>query len=248
MAKTSLPESELPKKPLREKYQRLYELVVEQLTDWIMDGTLKAGQRINPEEICRQLGVSRMPVRDALKILEENGLVNVVPYLGTTVASLTMEDITELYEMRMALEPLAAYHGVKRITDEEIQELIDVQNTLEDISRLDKEERDVKKIYQYNRLFHQKLYESSGMKRLCKTIEGIWDSIAYLRLRSVYNSNEYPDSMKKEHEAYLECIQNRDADKIRKLIHDNLKKHYNQLEKTYSNYCEKVNGREDSDE
>lgn len=240
MANARLPESELPKKHLRDKYQRLYELVVEQLTDWILDGTLKAGQRINPEEICRQLGVSRMPVRDALKILEENGLVNVVPYLGTTVASLSLDDITELYEMRMALEPLAGYRGVKRINDEEIQELIEVQNKLEDISKLDKDSRDVKQIYQYNRLFHQTLYSSSKMKRLCKTIDGIWDSIAYLRLQSVYNSDEYLDSMKKEHQGYIECIKNRDADRVRKLIHDNLKSHYDKLEKMYANYSEET--------
>jgi len=240
MAKSRLPESELPKKQLRERYQRLYELVVEQLTDWILDGTLKAGQRINPDEICRQLGVSRMPVRDALKILEENGLVNVVPYLGTTVASLTLEDITELYEMRMALEPLAAYRAVKRVSDEEIQELMEVQNKLEDIAKLDRESRDVKQIYQYNKLFHQTLYSFSKMKRLCKTIDGIWDSIAYLRLQSVYNSDEYLDSMKKEHQGYIECVQNRDADKVRKLIHDNLKEHYAKLEKTYAKYNEET--------
>lgn len=238
MANIRLPESELPKKQLREKYQRLYELVVEQLTDWILDGTLKAGQRINPEEICRQLGVSRMPVRDALKILEENGLVNVVPYLGTTVASLTLDEVSELYQMRLVLEPLASYNAIQKISDEEIRELIDMQDKLEEIAAADKETRNAKQIYQYNRLFHQTLYACSGMRRLCKIVDGIWDSLAYLRLKSVYKSEEYLESMKVEHRAYLEFIKNRDAESMRRLQYNNLKKHYEKIEKLYNGTIE----------
>jgi DNA-binding GntR family transcriptional regulator len=233
MARGKTTESELPRKRLRDKYLRLHELVVEQLTNWIMDGTLKAGQRIIPEEICNTFGVSRMPVRDALKVLEESGLVIVKPYLGTTVVSLTLEDIRELYVMRIALEPAAAFHAVSCITDEEIENLIEIQSELEEISRRDSSERDKMQIYNANRRFHMTLYSYSRMKRLCKIIDGIWNNLAYARLKSVYETDKYINTMEKEHGAYLECIKKRDAQGVSDLILKTLSGHYDKLYEMY---------------
>jgi DNA-binding GntR family transcriptional regulator len=233
MAREKTPESELPRKRLRDKYLRLHELVVEQLTNWIMDGTLKAGQRIIPEEICNTFGVSRMPVRDALKVLEESGLVIVKPYLGTTVVSLTLEDIRELYILRIALEPVAAFHAVSSITDEEIESLVEIQSELEEIYKKDASERDKMQIYDANRRFHMALYSCSRMKRLCKTIDGIWNNLAYARLKSVYETDKYLNAMEKEHSAYLDCINKRDAQGVSDLILKALRDHYDRLYEIY---------------
>ncbi len=228
------PENILPQTSVRQKYQRLYELVAEQLTDWIMDGTLKAGERLNTDEICEKLGVSRMPVRDALKILEESGLITNTPYLGATVASISMEDILELFVMRMSLEPAAAYHAVKKITDAQIGELRDIQNKLDAAINMEAPLRDTKQIYRYNRLFHQTLYSFSGMKRLCKTIDGILNSLAYVRIKNVYESSGNLGFIKLEHQSFLEQIEKRDANKVSALLHSTLSDHYARLEKVHS--------------
>ena len=77
--------------------------VLNKLMDWIMDGKLTMGEKLNTEELARQLGVSRMPIREALKSLEKMGLAESVPYVGMRLVSLTQEDILEIYQMRQLL-------------------------------------------------------------------------------------------------------------------------------------------------
>ncbi len=233
MANNKTFEHGLPETSVRHKYQRLYELVAEQLTDWIMDGTLKEGERLNADEICAKLGVSRMPVRDALKILEEAGLITNTPYLGATVASVSMEDVLELFIMRMSLEPTAAYHAVKRITSAQLSELKAIEDKLEAAINTDAALMDTKQIYRYNRLFHQTLYSFSCMKRLCKTIDGILNSLAYVRIKNVYESSDNLSFIMLEHRSFLEQIEKHDADKVRDLLYSTLSDHYARLEKAH---------------
>ena len=233
MANNKSYENGLPETSVRHKYQRLYELVAEQLTDWIMDGSLQEGERLNVDEICAKLGVSRMPVRDALKILEEAGLITNTPYLGATVSSVSMEDILELFIMRMSLEPTAAYHAVKKITDAQISELQAIQEKLEAAINMDAALKDTKQVYRYNRLFHQTLYSFSGMKRLCKTIDGILNSLAYVRIKNVYESSGNLSFIKLEHRSFLEQIEKRDADKVSDLLYSTLSDHYARLKRTH---------------
>ena len=79
--------------------------VLNKLMDWIMDGKLKMGEKLNTEELARQLGVSRMPIREALKSLEKMGLAESIPYVGVKLVSLEQEDVLQIYLMRQLLEP-----------------------------------------------------------------------------------------------------------------------------------------------
>jgi DNA-binding GntR family transcriptional regulator len=135
--------------------------------------------------------------------------------------------------MRIALEPAAAFHAVSCITDEEIENLIEIQSELEEISRRDSSERDKMQIYNANRRFHMTLYSYSRMKRLCKIIDGIWNNLAYARLKSVYETDKYINTMEKEHGAYLECIKKRDAQGVSDLILKTLSGHYDKLYEMY---------------
>ena len=70
--------------------------VLNKLMDWIMDGKLKMGEKLNTEELARQLGVSRMPIREALKSLEKMGLAESIPYVGVKLVSLEQEDVLQI--------------------------------------------------------------------------------------------------------------------------------------------------------
>ena len=100
--------------------------VLNKLMDWIMDGKLKMGEKLNTEELARQLGVSRMPIREALKSLEKMGLAESIPYVGVKLVSLEQEDVLQIYLMRQLLEPLAAGEACKKITEEQIHELEEI--------------------------------------------------------------------------------------------------------------------------
>ena len=139
--------------------------VLNKLMDWIMDGKLKMGEKLNTEELARQLGVSRMPIREALKSLEKMGLAESIPYVGVKLVSLEQEDVLQIYLMRQLLEPLAAGEACKKITEEQIHELEEIHK--EYVPIVEADEIDAKKLYLQNRKFHFAIYSISEMDRVC---------------------------------------------------------------------------------
>ena len=103
-----------------DSYKPLRELVFETLREAIASGRLKPGQRLMELQLAEDLGVSRTPVREAIRQLELEGLVVMVPRKGAYVAELSLRDMAEVFEMRAALDGLAAALAAERITEEEI--------------------------------------------------------------------------------------------------------------------------------
>lgn len=140
--------------------------VLNKLMDWIMDGKLKMGEKLNTEELARQLGVSRMPIREALKSLEKMGLAESIPYVGVKLVSLEQEDVLQIYLMRQLLEPLAAGEACKKITEEQIHELEEIHK--EYIPIVEADEIDAKKLYLQNRKFHfANLFHQRNGQSMC---------------------------------------------------------------------------------
>ena len=99
----------------------LHEVVVSRLRDMIIEGLLAAGNRIHEGELCQQLGISRTPLREALKVLAMEGLVDLTPGRGATVRQLTAKDIQDMLSVLSALERLAGVLTCQQATDEEIR-------------------------------------------------------------------------------------------------------------------------------
>lgn len=97
--------------------------VLNVLMDWIMDGKLKMGDKLNTEDLARQLGVSRMPIREALNSLVRMGLAESIPYVGMRLVTLNQDDILQIYMMRHMLEPMAAEEACRKVTDDDIRHL-----------------------------------------------------------------------------------------------------------------------------
>ncbi len=228
-------EKGLPVKPLKVEYQSLSKLVEGQIINWIMDGTLKVGQRLNIEDLANTLGVSRMPIREAIKSLEKNGLVKSEPYVGTTITTLQGNDIEELYILREVLESKAAEIAARNITDEEIANLEAIQAELE--QTLEREGiSNRQSIYELNRKFHECIYAASHMHRLCEFISILWDNIAFYRLVAAYNEN-YGSKMRMEHRSYIDALKNRDGKLVSSLITRSLQKHLDELPVELQKYC-----------
>ena len=174
--------------------------VLNKLMDWIMDGKLKMGEKLNTEELARQLGVSRMPIREALKSLEKMGLAESIPYVGVKLVSLEQEDVLQIYLMRQLLEPLAAGEACKKITEEQIHELEEIHK--EYIPIVEADEIDAKKLYLQNRKFHFAIYSISEMDRVCAMIESLWDTLSFFKLiygRDVIKNTNGAKNMIAEH-------------------------------------------------
>lgn len=197
--------------------------VLNKLMDWIMDGKLKMGEKLNTEELARQLGVSRMPIREALKSLEKMGLAESIPYAGVKLVSLEQEDVLQIYLMRQLLEPLAAGEACKKITEEQIHELEEIHK--EYVPIVEADEIDAKKLYLQNRKFHFAIYSISEMDRVCAMIESLWDTLSFFKLiygRDVIKNTNGAKNMIAEHQGYIDALKDRDAERLKKSLYDTL--------------------------
>src|SRR5574344_1559079 len=104
-----------------DSYQPLRALVCEHIRQAIIDGTFTRGERLMEIQLAEEMGVSRTPVREAIRKLELEGFVVMIPRRGTYVADISIKDITEVYEIRTALDILAAGLAAERISDEELE-------------------------------------------------------------------------------------------------------------------------------
>jgi DNA-binding GntR family transcriptional regulator len=97
--------------------------VYEKVKDRILSGELQPGARLKDDELARTFGVSNTPVREAMGELEKDGLIETIPYRGRFVKKMSIEETREVYDVRMALEALAARLAVERITESQLAEM-----------------------------------------------------------------------------------------------------------------------------
>ena len=193
-------------------YKPLREVVSDTLRQAIRDGALKPGERLMEIPLAEELGVSRTPIREAIRKLEQEGFVVMIPRRGTYVADISLKDISQVFEIRSALEELAAALAAERITDEEIEALermlVEIGNYIET--------KDMDKIVETDVAFHEVLYKASRNERLVEIIHNLREQT--LRFRTV--SMNQPGRLAKtreEHRLLVEAIANRDGKQARKM-------------------------------
>lgn len=219
---------DIPTTQIKLNNKRMSELISEQISDWIMEGALEAGQKISEDELAEKFGVSRMPVREAIRALCAKGLVQSVPYVGSFVRKLNDAEIQEVYILRSVLEPLACRLSAQSITSTELKQLIDLQDRLESYGKKPISLENSKQMYQLNREFHMGMYAPCGMNRLLQVVDNLWDSIAYLRMRTAMNP-KYPQQMQQEHRRYIYLFEQRNGEMLAAQLGENLKRHIRDL-------------------
>jgi DNA-binding GntR family transcriptional regulator len=133
--------------------------VCQHVRRWILEGDLSADEEINQQELASRLGVSRSPVRDALRRLEAMGLVTITPNQRAVVTSFTLDGMREIFEMRAALEGLAAFHAASLLTPSDLIELDSLANVMAKLP-------DVSAYLQNHELFHDRVAQRAEMPRL----------------------------------------------------------------------------------
>jgi len=140
------------------------EQVTQRLRQAIATGVLRPGERLNQADLAGRLGVSRMPVREALRRLEAEGLVTMQPYKGATVAGISVVELQEIYEMRMALEALALRRSLSNMDDTHLA-------AMEALLRSMDHETDADTWLRSNVQFHDLLYVRADRPLLLETIQ-----------------------------------------------------------------------------
>jgi DNA-binding GntR family transcriptional regulator len=155
-----------------EKHRQLRQWVADRLRTEILEGRRRPGDWLRQESVAREEGVSQTPVREGLKQLVAEGLLEHVPYRGIRVVTLSVEDAEDLYASRAVLEPMAARHAAKEISAEELKELSSLHERMlrcEIPARL-KEYRDL------NRRFHETIISASRRPFLMRTLGNLWSA------------------------------------------------------------------------
>lgn len=191
-----------------DSYKPLRELVCETIRQAIIDGTFSPGERLMEIQLADEMGVSRTPVREAIRKLELEGFVVMIPRRGTYVADISIKDITEIYEIRTSLDVLAAGLAAERITDEELETLnrllVEIGQHIAD--------NDMEKIVEVDTAFHDVLYQASRNERLVSIINNLREQLTGIRGRSMSYPGRLIETMD-EHRSLVDCIAARDVER-----------------------------------
>lgn len=181
--------------------------VTERLRDAIVSGVLPAGTRLVQADLAASLAVSVTPVREALRELESQGLVDFDPFRGATVHQVSLAELDEVYEIRRALIPIAARERVRTITDEEIAEAEAV------VSRMTLRVSDTRWV-EDNRLLHRLLDGTSGQPHVRAIMRRLADvSSLYVGI-SVNTDPARRRRARDDHKALVKAYRRRDADQV----------------------------------
>jgi DNA-binding GntR family transcriptional regulator len=202
-----------------DSYQPLREVVCETLRDAVRRGILQPGERLMEIQLAEDLGVSRTPVREAIRKLEMEGYVIMMPRRGTYVADLSIRDINEVFEIRTSLESLASGLAAERINEDELEKL---QRLLVEIGAYIKS-GDMDSIVRTDTEFHDLLYQASRNSRLVGIISNLREQLTRFRTTSM----SFPGRLKatlEEHRKIVEAIAQGDEKAARKAAEHHMEK------------------------
>ena len=200
----------------------LRELVYEELKKEILTGRIAPGTRMMEVELADEMGVSRTPIREAIRKLEKEGLVTIEPRKGAYASMISTEDMVEILEVRQDLEGLAAYFAANRMQPAQLEELKTVSEHYNEAVTSGSMEDMIK----YDTRFHRIIVDSCHNKILVQMIEQLQELV--LRFRYIYYDNfKRAENMPEEHAAILGAIEKNSPDEAREAadVHiDRLKK------------------------
>ncbi len=198
-------------------YLPLRDVVYNTLREAILKGELKAGERLMELQLASKLGVSRTPIREAIRMLELEGLAVTIPRKGAEVAKMTVKDMEDVLEVREALDELAAKIACNKITEEQLQTLSKVKDAFEESTKT----TDIKQIAMYDEKFHDVIYESTGNVRLVNLLNNLREQIYRYRVEYLKNVEVYPRLIE-EHETILKALQDRNQELVVEAMRDHV--------------------------
>jgi DNA-binding GntR family transcriptional regulator len=197
------------------------------MRDAIISGVLKPGERLMEIQLAEEMGVSRTPVREAIRKLELEAFVVMIPRKGAYVAGISHKDVADVFEIRTALEGLAAGLAAERITADEIEEMERV------ILFTEGEEKDLERIVAKDTEFHDLLYKASRNNRLLQILANLREQIQRFRATSLAVPGRVLEAVK-EHRAIVEALAEHNSEKAQELMTAHIVSAENALFETFN--------------
>lgn len=205
----------------QDAYLPLRDVVFKTLRDAILKGELKPGERLMEIHLAKELGVSRTPIREAIRMLELEGLAVTYPRRGAQVARMSEKDLDDVLEIREALDCLAATRACENMKSDDLRELKGALELFEDaVSK-----RDTRVIVEADEAFHGVIYKASNNPRLMNILVNLKEQMYRFRFEYIKDESTYP-TLLKEHEEIYNALSLKDKVKVAQLTRTHL---YNQM-------------------
>lgn len=190
-----------------DEFLPLRDVVFNTLRQAILTGELKPGERLMEIHLANRLGVSRTPIREAIRKLELEGLVTMIPRRGAEVAQITEKSMNDVLEVRRAMDALCAELACERITDEELQALKVACDAFEQTVRT----RDVKVIAQADVALHDIIVKATGNQRLIQLVHNLSEQMYRYRFEYIKDYSQH-ERLVEEHRIIYNSIVNKDVE------------------------------------
>lgn len=190
--------------PLGLAHMPLRDQIREEIRQRIIDGRLSPGTRIVERELAAELGVSRVPVREALRMLETEGFLEVVQRRGVVVKKMTRQDVEELFDVRVALEVLATRRATERARPEDLERLRGILDRVDEAIA----SGDAELVGRGNEAFHDAIIELAGNGLLASMLEPLQG-----RLHWLFRQNQNAEQLQAEHRALFDAVASGDPER-----------------------------------
>lgn len=195
------------------EYLPLRDVVFQTLRQAILRGTLQPGERLMEIHLAQKLGVSRTPVREAIRMLELDGLVTMIPRKGAVVAEITVSDLEDVLEVRAALEELAVRKACQNMNDEQMRALEKAEDRF--VRSLRK--TDLIACAQADVEFHEIISDATGNQRLIQILNNIREQIYRYRLENLKDKKSHANLVE-EHAAIRQALRERSESKAQEAV------------------------------
>lgn len=198
--------------------QSLHDEVVTHLRNMIIEGELPQGERVPERELCEQLDISRTPLREALKVLAAEGMVDLLPNRGARVSKLTLDDLSEIFEVLAVLEALSGELAAVRMSDEEIAEVRALHERMvahyENRQRLD--------YFNINEEIHNRIMQGAQSDTLNSIHGSISGRVRHARYMTNLSEKRWKQAVN-EHGAMVDALEDRDGEKLFRILRQHLR-------------------------
>lgn len=196
----------------------LASLVLRELERRILGGELACGTKLNEADLAGELGISRGPIREAFRALEQSGLVTTEKNRGVFVRQVSIEEANEIYEVRAALEGMIGRLAARRITPAQVAKVRAVVKKMHAVSRI----RDAAAYYPLNVEFHELLAEAAGNRTLVANYRRVVNELNLYRRETLERSAEHIPVSTRDHEAIVEAVAKGDELLAERLLHEHV--------------------------
>ncbi|MCI5502573.1 MAG: GntR family transcriptional regulator [Anaerobutyricum sp.] len=201
-----------------DEYLPLRDVVFNTLRHAIITGEFAPGERLMEITLANRLGVSRTPVREAIRKLELEGLVTMIPRKGAQVAKITEKNLRDVIEIRCVLEEFAASLACERITDEEKDEMKALHRQFVQSAKT----HDILDIVEKDEQFHDAIFKATKNDRLITIINNLREQFYRYRMEYVKDIEQH-SILVKEHEELMTAIFHKDSETAKQIMHTHLK-------------------------